>query len=111
MVQLRFKDELSALRFKQPRFRCYDCKRWIPAGELPLRCSECSGPDERVAKFRFSKLKRKLVTHDAMVCRNCVDKHDHLKVMVLDLQMEAYRHGLEKRLTMAAMKKFAGGAA
>ena len=54
--------------------------------------------------------KRKLITQDAMVCKNCVDKHDHLKEMILGLQFEAYQNGLEKRLTMEAMRKFASGA-
>lgn len=107
MVQFRYRDELKRLRFTQPRFRCFDCKRWVPAEELPLRCSECSGPNLRGKKIGY---KRKLITQDAMVCKNCVDKHDHLKKMVLELQFEAYRHGLEKRATMKAMKKFAGAA-
>ena len=109
MVQFHFREELALLKSKQPRFRCFDCKRWIPRDELPLRCSECSGPDLRVEKYRFSKIKRKLVTQDAFVCRHCVDKHDHLREMVLELQFDAFRHGQEKRATMEAMKKFAAG--
>lgn len=109
MVQHTYRDDLKLLRGKRPLFRCFDCKRWVPREELPLRCSECSGPDLRVKKYPGSRMKRKLVTQDAMVCKNCVDKHDHLKDMVLDLQLEAYRHGLEKRATMRAMKDFAGG--
>lgn len=106
MVQRTYSKELDALRFQEPKFRCFDCKRWVPRNELPLRCSECSGPDLRGKKVGYRK---KLITQDAMVCRNCVDKHDHLKDMILNLQMDAYRHGLEKRATMKAMKNFADG--
>ena len=106
MVQHRYQDELARLRGKAPRFRCFDCKRWLPCEELPMRCSECSGPNLRGAKVGY---RRKLITQDAMVCKNCVDKHDHLREMVMQLQFEAYRHGMEKRATMKAMKKFAGG--
>lgn len=109
MVQHKWRDELKRLKGKAPLFRCFDCKRWIPREELPLRCSECSGPNERVKRYAHSKISRKLVTQDAMVCSRCVDKHDHLRKMVLELQFEAYRHGMEKRATMKAMKDFAGG--
>lgn len=104
MVQFHYRFELARLRGKEPRFRCFDCKRWIPRNELPLRCSECSGPNLRGKKIGY---KRKLVTQDAMVCCHCVDKHDHLRDMVLELQFDAFRHGQEKRATMEAMKKFA----
>ncbi|SRR5260221_7410647 len=107
MVQYHWNEELKHLRGHSPLFRCFDCKRWIPREELPLRCSECSGPHLRGKKIGY---KRKLITQDAMVCKNCVNKHDHLQKMVLDLQFKAYAHGLEKRATMDAMKKFAGAA-
>lgn len=109
MVSFHYLEELSALRGQAPKFRCFDCKRWIPREELPLRCSECSQEPERVKRYQFSKVKRKLTFNDAHVCKNCVDKHDHLRVMVLNLQFDAYTHGTEKRLTLEAMKKFAGG--
>ena len=108
MVQLHYAEALKRVRGRSPRFRCFDCKRWVPRDELPLRCSECSGPNLRGKKIGY---RRKLITQDAMVCKNCVDKHDHLKDMVLDLQMEAYRHGLEKRATMRAMGQYARGEA
>lgn len=106
LVQHQYRDDLKKLRFKQPLFRCFDCHRWIPREELPLRCSECSGPNLRGKKIGY---RRKLVTQDAMICSRCVDKHEHLRQMVLDLQFEAYQNGLEKRATMEAMRKFAGG--
>lgn len=108
LVQHRYRNDLKPLHFKQPLFRCFDCKRWIPRAELPLRCSECSGPNLRGKKIGY---KRKLVTQDAMICKNCVDKHDHLVQMVLQLQFDAYAHGLEKEATMKAMKNFAQGEA
>lgn len=107
MVQYTYRVSLARQRGKEPRFRCFDCKRWIPREELPLRCSECSGPNLRGKKGR--SYRGRLITQDAMVCRNCVDKHDHLRDMVLDLQFDAFRHGQEKRATMEAMKKFAHG--
>ena len=106
MVQFQYADELKHQRGKEPLFRCFDCKRWIPREELPLRCSECSGPDLQGKKVGY---RHKKIRQDAMVCKNCVDKHDHLREMVLGLQFEAYQHGLEKRATMKAMKNFAGG--
>jgi len=71
-----------------------------------MRCSECSGPPLQGKKvgYRYKK-----ILQDAMVCSRCVDKHDHLKRMVLDAMFQAYTHGLEKRLTMEAMRKFVTG--
>ena len=107
MMQHHWRDELRRLRAKAPLWRCFDCKRWIPREELPMKCSECSGPPLQGKKvgYRFKK-----VLQDAMICKNCVNKHDHLREMVLDAMMQAYAHGLEKRLTMRAMKNFASGA-
>jgi hypothetical protein len=109
LLQHHFSDELKRLRGQAPKWRCYDCKRWIPREELPMKCSECSGAPERVKRHRYSKVARKLVMNDAMICKHCVDKHDHLRQMVLDTMFQAYQHGLEKRLTMEAMGKFARG--
>jgi len=109
MVEHHYREDLARNKGKAPKFRCFDCKRWIPANELPLRCNECSGAPERVKRYQYSKVNRKLVLNDAHICNRCVDKHDHLKQMVLNLQFEAYTHGTEKRLTMEAMRKFAGG--
>ena len=105
MMQFHWRDELTCLRGQAPLWRCFDCKRWIPREELPMRCSECSGPPLRGKKVGY---KHKKILQDAMVCKNCVDKHDHLKNMVLDAMMQAYAHGLEKRATMKAMKNFSG---
>ena len=101
MMQFHWRDELKAIHGFQPLWRCFDCKRWIPRDELPLRCNECSGPDLRGKKVGY---RYKRVTQDAMICKNCVDKHDHLREMIYDLQCQAYAHGLEKR---AMQKTFA----
>ena len=71
-----------------------------------MKCSECSGPPLQGKKVGY---KYKKILQDAMVCSHCVDKHDHLRKMVLDAMFTAYQHGLEKRLTMEAIKKFAHG--
>jgi hypothetical protein len=104
MMQHHWQDELKHLRAKAPLWRCFDCKRWIPRDELPMKCSECSGPPLQGKKVGY---KYKKILQDAMVCKNCVNKHDHLRKMVLDAMIAAYAHGLEKRLTMEAMKGFA----
>lgn len=106
MMQHHWRDELKRLRGQAPLWRCFDCKRWIPRDELPMKCSECSGPPLQGKKVGY---KYKKILQDAMVCSKCVDKHDHLRKMVLDAMMQAYAHGLEKRATMKAMKNFAGG--
>jgi len=106
MMQHHWRDELKLLRAKPPLWRCFDCKRWIPRSELPMKCSECSGPPLQGKKVGY---KYKKILQDAMVCSHCVDKHDHLRKMVLDAMFTAYQHGLEKRLTMEAIKKFAHG--
>lgn len=106
MVQWAYRMDLKLLHGKQPLFRCFDCKRWIPRDELPMRCSECSGPNLRGAKVGY---RRKLVTQDAMVCKHCVDKHPHLRDAVFEHQLEALRHGMEKRATMRAMGQYARG--
>jgi len=99
MMQNHWRDELKRLRGKPPLWR------WIPREELPMKCSECSGPPLQGKKvgYRYKK-----ILQDAMVCSHCVNKHDHLRKMVLDAMMQAYAHGLEKRATMRAMGKFAG---
>jgi hypothetical protein len=106
LMQHHWRDELRRLRAQPPLFRCFDCKRWIPREELPMRCSECSGPPLQGKKvgYRYKK-----ILQDAMICKHCVDKHDHLRKMVLEAMFTAYQHGLEKRLTMKAMRKFAAG--
>lgn len=101
MMQRHWAEELAHVSKQQPLWRCFDCKRWIPRNELPMRCSECSGPDLKGKKVGYKHLK---VKQDAMVCRRCVDKHDHLREMVFQLQCDAYAHGLEKR---AMQKAFA----
>lgn len=106
LMQHHWREELKKLRGQAPAFRCFDCKRWIPREELPMRCSECSGPPLQGKKVGY---KYKKILQDAMVCRHCVDKHDHLRQMVLDTMMQAYAHGMEKRATMKAMRNFAGG--
>ena len=108
MMQHNWRNQLKRLRGQEPLWRCYDCKRWIPRDELPMKCSKCSGPALQGKKVGY---KHKKVLQDAMVCAHCVDKHDHLRNMVLDAMMQAYAHGLEKRATMRAMKQFAGGVA
>lgn len=108
MVQFTYRDDLALLRGKQPKFRCFDCKRWIPIDELPMRCEECSGPNLRGEKVGY---RRKLITQDAMVCKHCVDRHPHLREAVVSFQLEALRHGLEKRATMRAMGQYAKGEA
>ena len=55
MAQNRYADELKVLRRQSPLFRCFDCKRWIPREELPLRCSECSGPSLRGKKIGYRR--------------------------------------------------------
>jgi hypothetical protein len=100
MMQFHWREELALLKGKQPLWRCFDCKRWIPRNEIPLRCEECSGPDLPGKKigYRVHKIKQ-----DAMVCKHCVDKHEHLQEMIFQLQADAYAHGLEKR---AMLKTF-----
>ena len=102
-VQHYFAEELKLVRGQQSLWRCFDCKRVIPRDELPMRCEECSGPplERKLGKFR--KATRK-IPQDAMVCKRCVDRHDHLKTMVLNLQVDALQRGLEKR---AMLKTFA----
>jgi len=101
MVQHRYSEELARVKGQAPLWRCFDCKRWIPRAELPLRCSECSGPDLKGKKvgYKFKKIRQ-----DAMVCSRCVDKHDHLRDMIFQLQCDVYASGLEKR---AMLKTFA----
>lgn len=106
MEQARFSEQLKRVRGKSPLWRCFDCHRWIPRDELPMKCNECSGPPLQGKKVGY---RHKKILQDAMVCKNCVDKHDHLREMVLEVMMQAYAHGLEKRATMKAMKEFAGG--
>jgi len=101
-MQHHWNEELKHLRGQAPLWRCFDCKRAIPREELPLRCEECSGASEHVKRHKFSKIKRKLVTQDAMICIKCVDKHDHLRKMVEDLQFQVYARGLERRAMEAA---------
>ena len=98
-MQHGFNEELKKLRGQAPLWRCFDCKRVIPREELPLRCSECSGPALKGKKvgYRFKK-----ILQDAMICIKCVDKHDHLRKMVLDMQFQVYARGLERRAMQAA---------
>lgn len=98
-MQHHWHEELKHLRGQAPLWRCFDCKRAIPREELPLRCSECSGPDLQGKKvgYRYKKIRQ-----DAMICIKCVDKHDHLKQMVLDFQFQAFAAGLEKRAMQRA---------
>jgi hypothetical protein len=100
MMQHHWREELQAISKLEPMWRCFDCKRWIPRSELPLRCNECSGPDLKGKKVGY---RHKKIKQDAMVCKNCVDKHDHLQAMIFELQCQAYAHGLEKR---AMLKTF-----
>jgi hypothetical protein len=102
MMQFHWREELNAISKQPPLWRCFDCKRWIPRAELPLRCNECSGPDLKGKKVGY---KHKTVKQDAMVCKNCVDKHDHLRDMVYELQAQAYAHGLEKRAMLSTFGK------
>jgi len=98
-MQHHWDEELKHLRGQSPLWRCFDCKRAIPREELPLRCSECSGSSVQGKKigYRFRKIRQ-----DAMVCRKCVDKHDHLRKMVEDFQFQVYARGLERRAMQAA---------
>jgi len=98
-MQHHWEEELKHLRGQAPLWRCFDCKRAIPREELPLRCSECSGPDLRGKKvgYKFKKIRQ-----DAMICVKCVDKHDHLRQMVTDFQFQVYARGLERRAMQAA---------
>jgi hypothetical protein len=98
-MQQHWNEELKHLRGQQPLWKCFDCKRSIPREELPLRCSECSGPDLKGKKIGYRHLK---IRQDAMICIKCVNKHDHLKKMVLDFQFQAYARSLERRATEAA---------
>jgi hypothetical protein len=100
MMQYHWRNELKARKGHAPLWRCFDCKRWIPRDEIPLRCAECSGPDLPGKKigYRVHKVKQ-----DAMVCKNCVDRHEHLQEMIFELQADAYARGLEKR---AMLKTF-----
>jgi hypothetical protein len=100
-MQHHWREELKLIRGQAPLWRCFDCKRWIPRDELPMRCSECSGPDLLGPKVGY---KHKKIKQDAMVCKHCVDKHPHLQEMVFKLQCDAYAHGIEKR---AMQKVFA----
>jgi len=106
MMQHQWRDQLKRHARNQPSlWRCFDCKRWIPRDELPMKCPECSGAATQGKKVGY---RHKKILNDAMVCKNCVDKHDHLRKVVLDAMMQAYAHGLEKRATLKAMKGFAG---
>src|SRR5437773_1222267 len=98
-MQHHWNEELKHLRGQAPLWRCFDCKRWIPREELPLNCSECSGPDLKGKKVGYKFMK---VRQHAMVCIKCVDKHDHLKKMVTDFQFQVYAKGLERRAMDAA---------
>ena len=102
MMQHHWAEQLATLKGHQPLWRCFDCKRWIPREELPLRCNECSGPDLKGPKVGY---KHKKIKQDAMVCKRCVDKHDHLRAMIFDLQCQAYAHGLEKRAMLKTFGK------
>lgn len=102
MMQFHWREELNAIKHREPLWRCFDCKRWIPRGEIPLRCAECSGPDLQGKKigYRVHKVKQ-----DAMICKHCVDKHDHLREMIFQLQCDAYERGLEKRAMLKTFGK------
>lgn len=100
MMQFHWQEELKRVRHLAPLWRCFDCKRWIPRDEIPLRCAECSGPDLKGKKVGY---RHRRIEQPAMVCKHCVDKHDHLKEMIFQLQADAYTRGLEKR---AMLKTF-----
>ena len=56
-LMVQNKDYLLAQKGQPPLAKCVDCRRDILAMELAARCPKCD---------------------EAMVCYNCVDKHDHI---------------------------------
>lgn len=93
-MQAHWDVELRKRTGHAPLWKCFDCKRTIPREELPLRCEECSGPNLRGKKIGY---RYRSISQDAIICKKCVDKHDHLKKWVEDFQFKIYAEGLERR--------------
>lgn len=49
--------ELRKLRGGEPQGKCADCKRYVRADEIAVKCDKCS---------------------NTFVCVDCIDKHDHI---------------------------------
>lgn len=89
----RYRNELAKLEKQPPLWRCFDCHRWIPRSEFPMRCQRCSGPDLKGKKIGYRHLK---VRQDAMICINCADAHTHLREKIFELQMQVYEVGVTR---------------